>query len=156
MGRFFSGPVFSARPCLLSAGRSGGIRRRSQEYFINIYQNLETLNHDLPVESWDLTIPWSGTCGGITSTTILAAIGAVSKLPLARPAPAASSRNNLFSSERSWFKVSRFCYTLMKYSCDRRLPRQPLALGPGSSRLRDHIPGRSRVDLPTLVTFNDI
>ena len=24
------------------------------------------------------------------------------------------------STERSWFKVSRFCYTLMKYSCDRR------------------------------------
>ena len=24
------------------------------------------------------------------------------------------------SAERPWFKVSRFCYTLMKYSCDRR------------------------------------
>ena len=24
------------------------------------------------------------------------------------------------STERSWFKVSRFCYMLMKYSCDRR------------------------------------
>ena len=24
------------------------------------------------------------------------------------------------SAERSWFKVSRFCYMLMKYSCDRR------------------------------------
>ena len=34
------------------------------------------------------------------------------------------------------------------------LPRQPLALGPGPSRLRDHIPRRSRVDLPTPVTFN--
>ena len=42
-------------------------RRRSQEYFINEQQNLETLNHDLSVASWDLTIPWSGTCEGITS-----------------------------------------------------------------------------------------
>ena len=24
------------------------------------------------------------------------------------------------STERSWFKVPRFCYMLMKYSCDRR------------------------------------
>ena len=24
------------------------------------------------------------------------------------------------STERSWFKVSRFCYMLMKYSCDRQ------------------------------------
>ena len=24
------------------------------------------------------------------------------------------------STERSWFKVSRFCYMLMKYPCDRR------------------------------------
>ena len=24
------------------------------------------------------------------------------------------------STGRLWFKVSRFCYTLMKYSCDRR------------------------------------
>ena len=51
-------------------------RRRSQEYFIDVQQNLETLNHDLSVASWDLTIPWSGTCEGITSTTILATIGA--------------------------------------------------------------------------------
>ena len=27
------------------------------------------------------------------------------------------------STERSWFKVSRFCYMLMKYSCDRRRAR---------------------------------
>ena len=25
------------------------------------------------------------------------------------------------STERSWFKVSRFCYTLMKYSCDQKI-----------------------------------
>ena len=25
------------------------------------------------------------------------------------------------STERSWFKVSRFCYMLMKYSCDRQI-----------------------------------
>ena len=25
------------------------------------------------------------------------------------------------STGRSWFKVSRFCYSLMMYSCDRRL-----------------------------------
>ena len=33
------------------------------------------------------------------------------------------------STERSWFKVSRFCYMLMKYSCDRQLPstRPPVA-----------------------------
>ena len=24
------------------------------------------------------------------------------------------------ATERSWFKVSRFCYMLMKYSCDRQ------------------------------------
>ena len=46
-------------------------RRRSQEYFIDAQQNLETLNHDLSVETWDLTTPWSGACEGITSTTIL-------------------------------------------------------------------------------------
>ena len=50
--------------------------RRSQEYFIDVQQNLETLNHDLSVASWDLTTPWSGTCEGITSTTILATIDA--------------------------------------------------------------------------------
>ena len=45
--------------------------RRSHEYFIDVKQNLETLNHDLSVETWDLTTPWSGVCEGITSTTIL-------------------------------------------------------------------------------------
>ena len=34
-----------------------GTIRRSQEYFIDVQQNLETLNHDLSVASWDLTIP---------------------------------------------------------------------------------------------------
>ena len=33
------------------------------------------------------------------------------------------------STERSWFKVSRFCYMLMKYSCDRR----PETLGAGKA-----------------------
>ena len=35
------------------------------------------------------------------------------------------------STERSWFKVSRFCYMLMKYSCDRRPspPRYQSAAG---------------------------
>ena len=28
------------------------------------------------------------------------------------------------STERSWFKVSRFCYMLMKYCCDRRQKQQ--------------------------------
>ena len=53
-------------------------RRRSQEYFINEQQNLETLNHDLSVESWDLTTPWRGACEGISNTTtcILTTIGA--------------------------------------------------------------------------------
>ena len=27
---------------------------------------------------------------------------------------------NKDTTEMSWFKVSRFCYTLMKYFCDRR------------------------------------
>ena len=43
------------------------IRRRSQEYSIDVQQNLETLNHDLPVASWDLTIPWSGTPEAVIS-----------------------------------------------------------------------------------------
>ena len=30
------------------------------------------------------------------------------------------------STERSWFKVSRFCYMLMKYSCDRQEPPRSL------------------------------
>ena len=50
--------------------------RRSHEYFIDVQQNLETLNHDLSVASWDLTIPWSGTCEDISNTTILTIIGA--------------------------------------------------------------------------------
>ena len=56
--------------------------RRSQEYFIDVQRNLETLNHDLSVETWDLTTPWSGACEGITSTTILATVGAVSSVGL--------------------------------------------------------------------------
>ena len=39
-------------------------------------QNLETLNHDLSVESWDLTTPWRGACEGFSNATILTTIGA--------------------------------------------------------------------------------
>ena len=45
-------------------------------------KNLETLNHDLSVESWGLATPWSGACQGNSNTTILTTIGAVSSVGL--------------------------------------------------------------------------
>ena len=42
-------------------------------------------------------------------------------LAIPSQAPAQGVVRSQFSIERSWFKVSRFCYMLMKYSCDRRL-----------------------------------
>ena len=41
-------------------------------------------------------------------------------LAIPSQAPAQGVVRPQFSTERSWFKVSRFCYVLMKYSCDRR------------------------------------
>ena len=41
-------------------------------------------------------------------------------LAIPSQAPAQGVVRSQFSTERSWFKVSRFCYMLMKYSCDRR------------------------------------
>ena len=41
-------------------------------------------------------------------------------LAIPSQAPAQGVVRSQFSTERSWYKVSRFCYMLMKYSCDRR------------------------------------
>ena len=54
-------------------------------------------------------------------------------LAIPSQAPAQGVVRSQFSTERSWFKVSRFCYMLMKYSCDRRQGQQQAPL-PGSSK----------------------
>ena len=41
-------------------------------------------------------------------------------LAIPSQAPAQGVVRSQDATERSWFKVSRFCYMLMKYSCDRR------------------------------------
>ena len=55
------------------------------------------------------------------------------------------------STERSWFKVSRFCYMLMKYSCDRRrlfLPAHPPLLALQWAAVRADLRSARSADFP--------
>ena len=58
------------------------------------------------------------------------------------------------STERSWFKVSRFCYMLMKYSCDRRRVSDVRLQSAGPPCCQPDSPATPRRSAPAVLLSN--